>query len=145
MDIDDQIDITVDRFKWKIYIEMLEMVDEELSTEGYQSRFVETEPKKLLRDFYGVDSTEYYPFLQHYIDFWDDDYSSAATLIHELSHNVLEQLENETEVGDIRNNEETAQKLEAHYLRESAYLEETELKQPLSKEAEEINRFLQNN
>jgi hypothetical protein len=145
MSIDDQIDVTIDHFKWEVYVEMLETVDEVLSTEGYQSRFIGTEAKKLLRDFYGIDSTEKFPFLQHYIDFSDDDYSSAATLVHELSHNVLEQLENETEVGDyFSNTEETAQKLEAYYLRESTYLEEKGLKQQLIGEAGEINKFLQN-
>lgn len=112
MSIDDQVDVGADQFKWEVYTEMLEVAVEELSADGIQSRFVRTEGRKLLGDFYGINSTENYPFLQHYMDFWDDGLSSAGTLVHELSHNVLTQLSyenqnlSEADLGEVEKAEQ---------------------------------------
>jgi hypothetical protein len=133
MSIDDQIDVGADQFKWEVYTEMLEVLDEELDTLGYQSRIVGTYDRRLLR-VYGVDATESFPFLEHFIDLDNDESSNAVTMIHELSHNVYTQLANENDGFEERRFgglENPGRLIESVYIRESSYLEEIGVKEEL--------------
>lgn len=140
MAVDESLDTTVDQFKWVVYTEMLGLLDGELSDSGYQSRFVRTEDRSLLR-VYGVEATDEFPFLKHYVDFSKDEYSNAGTVVHEVAHNILEQLSNESEElqSDFEQVEKTAQILEGFYIQESSYLESLGVKDELKQETESLN------
>ena len=140
MPVDESLDMSVDQFRWEVYTEMLGLLENELSDSGYQSRFVRTEDRSLLR-VYGVEATEEFPFLKHYVDFSKDEYSNAGTLVHELAHNILEQLSSESEEiqSDFEQVEKTAQILEGFYIQESSYLESLGVKEELQQERADSN------
>ena len=128
-----------DQFKWNVYSEMLEILDEELSTSGYQSRYIRVEKKDLLI-FSAVDSTDSFPFLNMYIDMTQDGQTLEGTTVHELSHHALRHFSESYGFLNRRHTEKDAQLFEEFYLNQTEYLNSLGIQDALHEEMKDSNQ-----